>query len=120
MQKITANTETPISGIVMGFDFGMKRIGIALGQTVTLTARPLQTIAAKDGIPNWDELSKVLKKWQPNALVVGIPLNMDGSEQKVSLNARQFVLLIVVFLIQIMLKQKNNCLPEKINYICSK
>ena len=71
-------------------NFGMKRIGIALGQTVTLTARPLQTIAAKDGIPNWDELSKVLKKWQPNALVVGIPLNMDGSEQKVSLNARQF------------------------------
>ncbi len=90
MHKLNTDPTNPINGMVMGFDFGMKRIGIALGQTVTLTANPLQTIAAKEGAPNWEELSKILKKWQPNALVVGIPLNMDGSEQKISASARQF------------------------------
>jgi len=84
----SVNNETP--KILIGFDFGMKRIGVAIGQTVTLTARPLDTIQAKDGVPNWNALSKLFKKWLPDASVVGIPLNMDGSDQAISHNAREF------------------------------
>lgn len=76
--------------ILLGFDFGMKRIGVAIGQTVTQTARPLETLQAKDGIPVWASIEKLIEKWQPGALVVGIPLNMDGTEQKITGNARQF------------------------------
>jgi len=76
--------------IVLGFDFGMKRIGVAIGQTVTQTARPLDTLPAKEGLPNWEALSKLINKWLPDALVVGIPLNMDGTDQPISDKARQF------------------------------
>lgn len=79
-----------IPRILIGFDFGKKRIGVAIGQTVTQTARPLDTIQAKDGIPNWQAVSKLIKKWLPDLLVVGIPLNMDGTDQPISALARQF------------------------------
>lgn len=76
--------------ILIGFDFGMKRIGVAIGQTVTQTARPLDTIQAKEGEPNWNAIAQLIKKWLPDALVVGIPLNMDGSDQPITHHARQF------------------------------
>jgi putative Holliday junction resolvase len=76
--------------ILMAFDFGMRRIGVAIGQTITATARPLTTLLAKEGEPNWDELATLIKKWAPNALIIGIPLNMDGTEQPITLKARQF------------------------------
>jgi putative Holliday junction resolvase len=76
--------------ILISFDFGMKRIGVAVGQTVTQTARPLETIIASQGVPNWSDINKIIKKWQPDALVVGIPLNMDGTDQPITLAARQF------------------------------
>lgn len=75
---------------LLGFDFGMKRIGVAIGQTVTKTARPLGMIKANQGIPAWDSISKLIKTWQPDAFVVGIPLNMDGTEQPLTLAAKQF------------------------------
>lgn len=84
----TENNETP--KILIGFDFGMKRIGVAVGQTITQTARPLDTIQAKEGIPNWNALTNLIKKWVPDALVVGIPINMDGTDQVISQQARQF------------------------------
>jgi putative Holliday junction resolvase len=80
--------------ILLGFDFGMKRIGVAVGQTITQTARPLVTLAAKQGIPSKDVLNKLMKTWQPDALVVGVPLNMDGTEQPLTHAARQFKLLL--------------------------
>jgi putative Holliday junction resolvase len=76
--------------ILIGFDFGMKRIGVAVGQTVTMSARPLDTLQAKEGIPNWHTLTALFKKWLPDAVVVGIPLNMDGTDQKISVQARAF------------------------------
>jgi putative Holliday junction resolvase len=75
---------------LIAFDFGMKRIGVAIGQTITQTARPLETISAKDGCPHWESMTKLIKKWQPDALVVGIPLNMDGTEQPITQAAQQF------------------------------
>lgn len=83
-----------LSNILLGFDFGMKRIGVAVGQTVTKTARPLETLKAKQGLPQWDRINKLVQKWQPDAFIVGIPLNMDGTEQPITSNARHFANLL--------------------------
>lgn len=79
-----------IPKILLAFDFGMKRIGVAIGQTITQTARPLDTISAKEGEPNWQAITKLIQKWVPDALVVGIPYNMDGTEQLITQKARNF------------------------------
>lgn len=76
--------------ILLAFDFGTKRIGVAVGQLITQTATPLATLKAKNGIPDWHEVNKLINKWRPNALIVGIPLNMDGTEQKITEHARNF------------------------------
>ena len=76
--------------ILLGFDFGMKRIGVAVGQTVTKTARPLETLKAKQGVPHWEKILKLIKTWQPDALIVGIPLNMDGTPQPLTEAGEQF------------------------------
>ena len=75
---------------IMGFDFGTRNIGIAIGQVITRTATALPSVRAKDGIPDWNELEALVNEWQPDAVVVGIPLNMDGSESQMSLRARKF------------------------------
>jgi putative Holliday junction resolvase len=80
--------------VLLSFDFGTKRIGVAVGQTITQTARPLETIKANQGEPHWDALNKLIKTWQPDALVIGIPLNMDGTEQPLTEYARQFAQLL--------------------------
>lgn len=76
--------------ILIGFDFGTKRIGVAIGQTITQSARPLTTINAKVGVPDWNDIAKIIKKWQPDAIVVGTPLNMDGTDQPLTQIAHQF------------------------------
>lgn len=80
----------PLPKILLGFDFGMKRIGVAVGQTITQTANPLETLPAKEGVPTWHTVEKLIKKWRPDALVVGIPLNMDGTQQKITGDALAF------------------------------
>ncbi|WP_297809314.1 Holliday junction resolvase RuvX [uncultured Methylophaga sp.] len=75
---------------LLGFDFGMKNIGIAVGQELTRTANPLTAIKARDGIPDWELIARLLQEWQPALLVVGLPLNMDGTEQTMTAAARRF------------------------------
>lgn len=75
---------------ILGFDFGKKYIGVAVGQELTGSASPLGSIRAKDGIPNEAELTRFVKEWLPDYLVVGLPLNMDGSEQQLTRDARKF------------------------------
>jgi putative Holliday junction resolvase len=75
---------------LLGFDFGLKRIGVAVGQTVTETASVLSTLHAEKGEPNWQEVEKLLKEWKPHALVVGIPTNMDGTGQTITGAAKNF------------------------------
>lgn len=75
---------------LMGFDFGTQRIGIATGQRLTSGTRALNPIKAKDGIPNWDNLQRVIDEWQPDAFIVGLPLNMDGSVSDMSRRAAKF------------------------------
>ncbi len=75
---------------LMGFDFGTRSIGIATGQEVTGTASPLTSVKANDGIPDWAQIEKILKEWQPDLLIVGLPLNMDGTEQEMTQRAKKF------------------------------
>ncbi|WP_028768481.1 Holliday junction resolvase RuvX [Shewanella fidelis] len=75
---------------VLGFDYGTKSIGIAIGQEITATARPLLSIKAVDGIPKWEEIGALISEWKPDLIVVGLPLNMDGTEQEMTQRARKF------------------------------
>lgn len=81
--------ETPAQ-IYLGFDFGLKHIGVAIGQVITLSARPLTSLKAQNGRPNWHDIDRLLHDWQPHAIVVGEPLNMDGSPQALTHAARHF------------------------------
>ena len=75
---------------VLGFDFGMKRIGVAVGQTLTQTAQPLVVLSAKDGIPSWSTIKQLIDEWGAQALVVGLPYQLDGSDQMISFAAKKF------------------------------
>jgi putative Holliday junction resolvase len=74
----------------MGFDFGMGKIGIAVGQAITGSATPLTILKARDGVPNWQQVEQLINEWQPALLVVGLPLNMDGSDSEMSRLAEKF------------------------------
>ncbi len=74
----------------LAFDYGTQNIGAAIGQSVTQTARELMPLKARDGIPRWEEVEKLIKEWQPDVVVVGLPLNMDDSESELCVRARKF------------------------------
>ncbi|MDH5784274.1 MAG: Holliday junction resolvase RuvX [Chromatiales bacterium] len=75
---------------LLGFDFGTKRIGIAVGQELTRTATALVTLDSPDGGPDWVGISRLIEEWRPDALVVGLPLNLDGSESETARLAQRF------------------------------
>lgn len=75
---------------VLAFDFGIKRIGVAFGQSLTATARPVDILPANDGVPDWSQLEALVQEWQPDVFVVGLPYNMDGTENEIFLRARKF------------------------------
>ncbi|WP_043319723.1 Holliday junction resolvase RuvX [Microbulbifer sp. HZ11] len=78
----------PISALA--FDFGTSSIGLAYGQSLTGSARELDPLPAKDGKPDWDRVQRIIDEWKPKILVVGLPLNMDGSESDFGARARKF------------------------------
>ncbi|MGL5336943.1 MAG: Holliday junction resolvase RuvX [Enterovibrio sp.] len=76
---------------VLGFDYGTKSIGVAIGQTITGTARPLSAVAARDGVPNWETIAQLLRQWQPDLVVVGLPLDLHGGVlESITPRARKF------------------------------
>ncbi len=75
---------------LLAFDFGLKRIGVAVGQTQTQSANPLKTLAVKRERPDWQAIAELIEIWAPDALVVGLPLNMDGTDQEMTLRAKRF------------------------------
>jgi putative holliday junction resolvase len=77
-------------GYVLAFDFGLRHIGVAAGQTVTGTASPLVTLRAEQGKPDWQALGELVKTWRPQRLLVGLPLNMDDSDSEMTGLARDF------------------------------
>ena len=75
---------------VLGFDFGLKRIGLATGQTITGTASPLVTLQAVNQSPDWKGIEAHIRQWNPDALIVGIPFLLDGGETDITRAARNF------------------------------
>ena len=75
---------------VLAFDFGTKRIGVAFGQSLTGTARAVAIVPANDGVPDWSQLETLVQEWEPDVFVVGLPYNMDDSENELFFRARMF------------------------------
>jgi putative Holliday junction resolvase len=75
---------------LLGFDYGTKHLGVAIGQELTATSTPLATLASRNENPDWAAISRLIEEWQPGALVVGVPLNLDGTEQPMTQAARRF------------------------------
>ncbi len=74
----------------MGFDYGTKRIGVAVGQTLMATARPVAVVPVKNQHPDWQQINVLINEWQPETLIVGLPCHADGSENAMTLAVRQF------------------------------
>jgi putative Holliday junction resolvase len=72
------------NGTYLGFDFGNKKIGAAVGQTITAIASPLQTIRSINQNPDWHTISKLILEWRPAGLVVGISKQADGSDNPIT------------------------------------
>ncbi len=72
------------------FDYGWKRIGVAIGHQETQICSPLTTLAAKDGKPNWSQVTDLFNEWKPAAIIVGIPVDLDGQEMDITRLARRF------------------------------
>jgi putative Holliday junction resolvase len=77
------------SGYILCFDFGMRRIGVAIGQTATYTANSLQTVSHRQK-PDWPAIDRLVTEWKPSTLLVGLPLGADGEETVMSKAARNF------------------------------
>lgn len=75
---------------VMAFDYGLRNIGVAVGNVVLCTSQGVGVLKARDGKPDWREVERYLKEWQPDLVIVGNPLNMDGSESDMSAKAQKF------------------------------
>lgn len=76
--------------MIMAFDFGTQKMGMAVGQSMIESASPLALFPMKDGIPDWNQLLKIVKQHQPTLFLVGLPLNMDDTESELSARARKF------------------------------
>lgn len=80
----------PEAATLLGFDFGTRRIGVALGNTITGQARPLEIIASEPVKPRFHRIEQLLHEWQPNLLVVGLALTTSGGEQDATARCRRF------------------------------
>ena len=75
---------------IVAFDFGTKKIGVAVGQTATYTSSPLQVILNKDDKVNWNESRTLLNEWKPELIIIGKPLNMDGTDSEIMKQVERF------------------------------
>ncbi len=90
MAKIDPLAAKLTSSTYLGFDFGNKKIGVAVGQTTTATASPLQTIRSIQQTPNWELITQLIKEWQPLGLVVGISKQQNGEDNVITPKMRKF------------------------------
>jgi putative pre-16S rRNA nuclease len=75
---------------VLSFDYGLRQIGVAVGNCILGTTQPLLVLKARDGVPDWQQITAIVNEWNPDLLVVGDPLNMDGSVSELCMRARKF------------------------------
>ncbi|MEE4660605.1 MAG: Holliday junction resolvase RuvX [Halieaceae bacterium] len=74
----------------MAFDYGLRQIGVASGNTLTGTSSEVTVLRARDGVPDWDSVAALFTDWRPALVVVGLPLNMDDTEGELADRARKF------------------------------
>ena len=79
-----------MSQTLLGFDYGTKRIGVAVGQYITRSVTPLTTIHSQNNKPDWNAIGNLIAEWQPDRLVVGLPLHLDGTTQAITERAQRF------------------------------
>lgn len=79
------------SQTVLGIDYGVKRLGVAVGQTITGTANPLTTLTVRQGLPDWREFDRIVRNWSPDYVVVGLPVHQDGTEHELAPAILRFV-----------------------------
>tara|TARA_B100000700_G_scaffold151983_2_gene168724 strand:- start:11929 stop:12384 length:456 start_codon:yes stop_codon:yes gene_type:complete len=80
----------PGERLILAFDFGTRRIGVAVGNEMLRSATALEPLPARDGIPDWTQVTRLIEEWRPDLFVVGLPINMDDSESEMSTRARKF------------------------------
>ncbi len=76
---------------ILAFDFGLRRIGVAVGQSVTASANPLGVVANGDNGPDFDAIARLIDEWRPARLVVGMPLHADGEPGEMQAHVEEFV-----------------------------
>lgn len=76
---------------ILAFDFGLRRIGVAVGQDITGSASPLGVVANRDGDIEFDAIDKLVREWRPTMLVVGMPSHADGSPSEMQVPVRAFI-----------------------------
>jgi putative holliday junction resolvase len=81
---------SPLAQLVLAFDFGRRRIGVACGDTLSRSASPLAAVANTAAGPSWSAVDLLMRDWRPDLIVVGLPYNADGSESGMSAQARDF------------------------------
>ena len=75
---------------ILSFDFGTKKIGVAVGQTKTNTSSPLEVIFNKKNVTDWTRIHLIVKEWKPELILVGKPLNMDGTDSDIMKTVNNF------------------------------
>ena len=80
----------PAARTVLSFDYGLRRIGVAVGNTLTGTAEALATVDAQDGTPDWKAIGRHVADWRPAAIVAGVPYNMAGRDARLTTAALRF------------------------------
>jgi putative Holliday junction resolvase len=88
LESFPSRTTKPLAAL--SFDFGTQRIGVAFGQSISGTARPVCVLKAKDGIPDWEQVGSVIAEWSPDVLVIGLPYNLDDTESELLKRAVKF------------------------------
>lgn len=88
LDSFPQDRQQPIAALA--FDYGTQRIGVAFGQSISGTAKAVCVLKAKDGIPDWDQIAKLIEDWRPDAFVVGLPFNLDGTDSELLKRATKF------------------------------
>ena len=90
MSEAAAAPQIRSDGTVLGFDVGMRRIGVAVGNAMTGGARAVAVVDVRDAGPEWAQVERLLREWRPDGLVVGDPMTLDGGDQPIRRRARAF------------------------------
>jgi putative Holliday junction resolvase len=88
---VTSATRDPRAlTTLLAFDYGERRIGVAVGQTISATASPVRVFQVRNGRPDWPIIDQLITDWRPDALIIGLPLNMDGTPHDLAPKVERF------------------------------